>query len=449
MLNYTYVSLLTVGAGKNLYHVNSLFEQYGPVVRLGPNNLGFIDGAAWKDIYGHRPGGHIEKAWPSYRQSSKGPITILNADQKEHALLRKWIAPTFSDRGMREQESMIGRYVDLLLQRLQEKAQEGQVALNMRDWYSFTTFDIIGKLAFSNDFGCLESSEYHPWVKMVNFMTQENLILGELRRSGLGFFAKWVSKSGILKKSTKHANWTMKKLAKRIEAGKLPDLMEELLHNKDGIDLSLEDLHANAMLFIVAGSETTATLLSGVTYLLLTHPDVLKKVVEEVRSSFATADEITLTSVSKLSYMFACLNEAFRCYPPVPGPIPRTVVKGTAIIAGHVVPEGTTLSTWQYSMYHSKNNFALPYEFHPERFLGDPRFSGDKLEVLQPFSIGPRDCVGRNLAYAEMRLILSRILFTFDLKIADDSRDWFQGQKVFTLWQKPNLNVYLTPVVTA
>jgi cytochrome P450 len=48
-----------------------------------------------------------------------------------------------------------------------------------------------------------------------------------------------------------------------------------------------------------------------------------------------------------------------------------------------------------YATYHSPDNFTRPFEFHPERFLGDPRFASDKLDALQPFSIGPQDCIGR------------------------------------------------------
>jgi len=106
---------------------------------------------------------------------------------------------------------------------------------------------------------------------------------------------------------------------------------------KQGIDFGR--LRTNASLLVVAGSETTATLLSGVTFLLLSNPDKMTKLVEEVRSSFKSDDEITLLSVGNLHYMLACLNEALRCYPPVPIGMPREVPKGGAQIAGHPVPE--------------------------------------------------------------------------------------------------------------
>lgn len=92
------------------------------------------------------------------------------------------------------------------------------------------------------------------------------------------------------------------------------------------------------MLLIVAGSETTATLLLGAIFALLTNPDHLQKLTEEVRSSFGHEDEITLLSVQKLSYMLACLDEALRVYPPVPTGMPRVTPPNGAVICGRHIP---------------------------------------------------------------------------------------------------------------
>jgi cytochrome P450 len=101
-------------------------------------------------------------------------------------------------------------------------------------------------------------------------------------------------------------------------------------------------IQINASTLIIAGSETTATLLSGVTYLLLANPSTLEKLTDEVRTTFKSDDEITLTSVGNLTYMLACLNEAMRRYPPVPIGLPRAVPKGGATIAGLAVPENVS-----------------------------------------------------------------------------------------------------------
>lgn len=146
---------------------------------------------------------------------------------------------------------------------------------------------------------------------------------------------------------------------------------------------------------IIAGSETTATALSGVTFLLGTHPEILAKLTEEVRSGFSSEDEITLLSVQKLKYMLAVLDETLRVYPPAPGPTPRVVPAGGNVICDRWLPEGTVVSMWQWAMFRSPKNFTRPGAFIPERWLGDERFLGDSKEALQPFSFGPRNCIGK------------------------------------------------------
>ena len=118
----------------------------------------------------------------------------------------------------------------------------------------------------------------------------------------------------------------------------------------------MERLAANASLLIIAGSETTATLLSGATYLLLKHPEALKKLTEEVRSTFKSEEEIILSSVSSLEYMLACLNEAMRVYPPVPIGMPRVVPKGGAKVVDTFVPEGVSF----FSFFFHNNNRKFP-----------------------------------------------------------------------------------------
>lgn len=124
--------------GELPYYAEELFNKYGPVVRLGLNNVGFINGHAWKDIYGTRRRGQFEKAYEYYRETPEGPISLLNAGPEEHARLRKWVSHYFSDRGMKEQEPMINGYVSLLVQRLHEHCDGGHAPLDMRDWCRYS-----------------------------------------------------------------------------------------------------------------------------------------------------------------------------------------------------------------------------------------------------------------------------------------------------------------------
>jgi cytochrome P450 len=92
----------------------------------------------------------------------------------------------------------------------------------------------------------------------------------------------------------------------------------------------------------MAGSESSVTLLVAAVSLLTDNPAAMQKLVQEIRSSFKNEDEITLTSVNRLNYLTACLNETMRCFPGVPPALPRVVPRGGAVITGHAVPENVS-----------------------------------------------------------------------------------------------------------
>jgi cytochrome P450 len=117
------------------------------------------------------------------------------------------------------------------------------------------------------------------------------------------------------------------------------------------------------------------------------------------------------------------------------------------VIVGRFVPGRTCVSVSHWSCYHSPDNFRDPDKFAPERWLGDERYKNDRKRALQAFSLGPRNCLGMNLAYAEMRVILARLLWNFDIELCQESRNWVEGMKVFMIYQRPPLKVILTQVV--
>lgn len=148
----------------------------------------------------------------------------------------------------------------------------------------------------------------------------------------------------LFKGRKEHAERTGDKLNRRIEMKtERHDLIAPFLTIKD--QLGMERLRVNAGLLILAGSETTATLLSGVTYLLLLNPECLRKLTDEVRSSFKSDKEIALLSVGNLTYMLACLNEALRMYSPVAGGFPRNTANREVTVDGYVVPKNVSLNT--------------------------------------------------------------------------------------------------------
>ncbi|KAK6067808.1 cytochrome P450 (isotrichodermin C-15 hydroxylase) [Seiridium cupressi] len=426
--------------GVQFLWTQKLHDKYGPVVRIGPNHLSFTDADAWKDIYGHRLGvessmQEMPKAQPFYNVIRGVPTSIVTADRDEHQKFRRALSHGFSDSSMREQEPLIDHYVDLLIKRIHETCDGGQTALNLEAWYNWTTFDIVGDLVFGQSFDCLENVAYHPWVSFIFKSVRFGSVAVALSYVGLNELVQILFKINGFMAISKMRLHIRNFLQNRLKSDKeRNDLFEGIVKRREEWNISFEKLSSNAFILVLAGSETTATTLSGATYLLLSNPEVLRRLTDEVRSSFNSVTEINISSVNQLTYMLAVLNESLRLYPPVTSSLARQVPGKGADIAGHYVAGGTFVEVQHWSINHSTNNWADPWTFDPERFLdGSKTPSDNKLDALQPFNVGPRNCIGRNLAYAEMRLILARIIYDFDLKLADESKEWINRQKAFPL----------------
>ncbi|CAG8266142.1 unnamed protein product [Penicillium salamii] len=424
-----------------------MHKRYGDIVRIAPDELAFSHPDAWQEIMGHRKGQpEFTKATWFYRPMEDQPTHVVNATREQHGRLRRQLAHGFSEKAMRDQEPLIRGYVDLLLERLGGFCTPGD-SVALSDWYNFTTFDIIGDLAFGESFGCLQGSDLDGWIKGIFDAGRLGILLQTLSFFPLVKRALISMAPASMKEAhEKHMRLTQEKMMRRMEKEEgRPDLIEGLLRKKDELGLSVDELIANAEILIIGGSETTASLLSGVTYLLLTHPHAHNRLKDEVRSTFENQEDINLISVNKLPYMLACLDEAMRMYPPIANGLPRLCPDVGATIMGEHIPPNTFVSVHHWAIYRRDDYFKDPNTFHPERFLGDDFFADDRREVLQPFHVGPRNCLGRNLAYSEMRLILALIIFNFDITIEDEARDWI-NQRNFIMWEKGPLKVRLNRV---
>lgn len=114
-----------------------------------------------------------------------------------------------------------------------------------------------------------------------------------------------------------------------------------------------EELDSNASILIVAGSETTATALSGATYLLTTNPVRMAKLVQEIRTTFKDEAEINILSTQQLPYLNAVAEESLRMYPPVPTALPRIAPAEGVTILGQYVPARVSLRpnrTWKLGL---------------------------------------------------------------------------------------------------
>lgn len=176
-------------------------------------------------------------------------------------------------------------------------------------------------------------------------------------------------------------------------------------------------------------------------FYLVRNPESLARAAKEVQSAFSDVEEIrqgpTLTSCT---YLRACIDEAMRMSPSVGGLLPREVQAGGMTICDEFIPEGIVVGTPHYTIHHNADYYPQPFRYVPERWLageenpltGAPT-TQEELAAAQsafcPFSIGPRGCIGKGLAYGEMTVTLARVLFLFEVRKAIGVVDPGEGRK--------------------
>ena len=165
----------------------------------------------------------------------------------------------------------------------------------------------------------------------------------------------------------------------------------KLISEREKNGTSFQTLQSQASALVVAGSETTATSLSAITYYLCRNPKVYDKLAREIRGAFSNYDQITGRSTDSLIYLKAVIEEGLRLYPPIPIGLPR--VSPGETVDGYYVPQGNVVFVSGWAATHSGMNFHNPLDFIPERWL-DPECQ-DKKTASQPFLLGSRSCLGR------------------------------------------------------
>ena len=152
------------------------------------------------------------------------------------------------------------------------------------------------------------------------------------------------------------------------QAGRCDFVDSMLKHQGDSEEMSFEEMAMTANIVVLAGSETTATLMDGVTWYLCKNPRVYEKAKAEVRGMFKNEEEITFASVNECEYMLAVLEEGLRMYPPAPSNFNREALDDMEV-DGVLVPKGTHVGVHQLAAHHIEENWTRPWDFVPERWL--------------------------------------------------------------------------------
>ncbi|PQE20304.1 hypothetical protein CJF30_00001610 [Rutstroemia sp. NJR-2017a BBW] len=446
-LYFTYYRM----SGQLEFKTKELHDKYGLVFRIAPNELSYNGGSAWDDIYGYktkkRPNCNLPKD-PHFYIGATAPNGEKNlgasADQ-DHTRIRSVLSHAFSERALYAQEGILTNEILKLITKLRETRGK---ATNAVQWMHHVIWDIITSLTFGESVNALDCTDWHPQARLVFDGVREGVCLIEvLRFVPFKHFCLRVLMLAFGAARTQNFNMSVQRLEARMKKNsETPDFMSYILKaNETEKELTARELTANCALLLDAGSETTATMLSGCLFYLLKNPDCMEHLTKILRDTYEEDTGMNSKSLARLPYLQAILEESMRMYMPLPPTLPRKTSKEGALICGRFVPPGMSVGVNQYSACRAEENFRDPYSFKPERWLGDSMYSNDKRNTFQPFSNGPRNCLGKSLAYAELRLIISHILWNFDLELMPESKDWHAVQKTWSLWQKPDLYIRFIP----
>lgn len=346
--------------------IHELHQQYGPVVRYSPDSLSSINPETWKEVYGHNV-----PQWPKdpyfFGPDPYGePVGILRAGDQAHGRQRKLVSHAFSDRALNDQEGILKKYVSLLVDKVQQEAEKNGGIVDLVAWFNFTTFDIMADLTFGESLNQLAGAMYSPWVKSIFGHVQAiHRIAIYMQWQPLTKLLMWFVPKHIMAERKDVQRFATERVEHRLNSEvERPDIWSYILRYsnneaKKDQGLAHNEMLSNGSTFMAAGTETTATLLSGFFYYLLRDAERHQRLVQEVRAAFLTFEDMTMPRLAELKYLQACLQEALRAYPPVSIGIPRVAPKERSKLGDGFVPKGVSSNRRLRRLHANRNRLEF------------------------------------------------------------------------------------------
>lgn len=441
--------------GRFHYENKDLHRKYGPVLRLGEDLVSIDDPSALKTIYGI--GSKFPKSdwYTAWRAPGPENFTLFS-DQNiaRHADTRKRFQNLYSMTSLVSYETFVDECADVFSQRLQEMADTGE-SINMGHWFQCYAFDVIACITYGSRFGFLDRgddirgmmSDLHAvlrystlvgivsWLHSWIFYPASKLQL--FGAKGRVTTMDFVKRRMAIRDGERQLKEPVDKTKAQAE-GVTRDFLDRLLdqHEENPEKTTMYHVFLVGLANINAGSDTTATSLSGILYHLLKTPRVLAKLKAEI-GDFAARGQLsahpTFKETQRMPYLDAVVNEALRLHSAVGLPLWRVVPEGGVEIAGKYLPAGTNVGINAWVAHFNEEVWGNDAkQFRPERWLeaqADAQ-AGDKYRLQRmeayylPFGFGSRSCVGKHISILEISKLMPRLLREFDFELEKPNQDW-------------------------
>jgi cytochrome P450 len=323
-----------------------------------------------------------------------------------HRSQRKLMAPSFQPRHIMHYADTMVRYGE----QIQATWRDGEV-IDVARQMIHVTMSIIGKVLFDAD---VMTETEGLGAAIATMLEQATYSLSHLFPIPLS----WPTpRSWRTRRALAVLNNRMQQMIdeRRASSEERDDFLSILLraHEEDGTTMSNEQVQSEALTLFNAGHETTATALTWVWYLLATHPDVYRRVQEEV-DCVLQGHTPTYEDLPRLPYCLQVFKEALRLYPPAYG-VARAALHDVEL-GDYKIKQGVGVIAAIYAMHRCSAYYPDPERFDPERFTPDNERLLPRYAYL-PFGAGPRICLGNHFAMMEGHLLLAALAqrVTFDL----------------------------------
>ncbi|KAI0254878.1 cytochrome P450 [Lactifluus subvellereus] len=419
--------------------IDTLFEMYGPVVRVGPNKVVFNDLSTTKSVYSILK---FDKS--TYYKSlltNDNDHAMTTLSHASHVSRKKGYAPHYSPTSLTQfQQDMHQSALELV--NILDRTTKGN-AIDCLAFFRHFMADVVSASSFGYSIGALSkwaAGIEDPLVTAIGDFPKRGIV-----RSAVPTWAwklvcsipnrRWRQLCNSDRVMTEFVSARVYETRLQMVSGSSEQsdriaLVQRLLRHHSGSSTdttSDRDVISEHMGHLIGGCDTTSTTLSYLCWELSRRSDIAKKLQAELDTAMPDCKTLPDISILRdLPYLSAFVKEGLRLYGAVPSLLERVVPSSSAKTAipeafdlmGYALPPGTIVATQSWSVHRNPAVFPSPEIFLPERWLE----KGDNKEQLQvmhrhmmPFGTGSRVCGGQNLAQMILRIAIAAIVRNFDL----------------------------------
>lgn len=412
-----------------MWKLQEMHTRYGPIIRITPDEVHIDDAEYYDEIYGSTTKKR-DKYGPWVALAGTPGASFSTVGHDHHKLRRGALNPFFSTKAVVELEPVVRDKVEIFAKRFENAQKTGEV-IRLDAAFMALTMDVICQYAFANDDNMLSKDDFNlAWREMITGAFEGGALLRQfpsmitmmnavpdsmmgLMMPSMSLMLDW--KAGVRRRVTPILNRT--ESASDIENTSHKTIFHELRDSSlPPSEKTVARLCDEGQILTGAGSETTAKASTTAVFYLLENKTLYAKLKMELKEN-PEAD--TWTKLSQLPYLTAVIAEALRLSHGVTTRLPRIATEETLRYKDWEIPFGTPVSSTAYFILMNPTIFPNPREFRPERWIdatGKFDYALEK-KYLVNFGRGSRQCLGMNLAYAEMYLSLSNIVRRFEMEL--------------------------------